>query len=388
MNWKHLISNSFLNTNNSLVKISKFLSVSGMAVGCFSLIIALSVMSGFESLVTSKLNGFEGDLRIFGEINISELDKIKGINKVVSFIERKGVLENKNNASIVSFKAIDINNIDDFYEIPFNGNSPNVGEIMIGKDIATRLNLNLSDSVTVYSPLDQSFGFGLPMKNKMIISGVFSSNVLDYDNRYAFITMEDGMKLFKRRLNQKNIDIRISPEIDLNSIKNSIYLNIDQEISIKSWIEINKSLVNAMKMEKIGTSIVLSLIFVVASFNLAMSLSLNSIQNLREIGLLKSIGASKKSIQKIILIMGFKLSGLGLFVGTSTAVVFIIFQRKIGFIKIPSEIYLFDSLPMNIDFQSIILVLLFSMMFIFIVSYISGKKVSKISIIKALKKKK
>ena len=380
MNWKYLISTSFLKTKNPLVKISKILSISGMAVGCFSLIISLSVMNGFESLAKNKLKGFQGDLRISGAIKPSDLDKIKEIDKVVSFIERKGVIESKNNVSIVTFKAININNMEDFYDIPFNGNSPKSGEIMIGHDIAVRLDLSLGDSVLIYSPLDQNFGFGLPIKKRMVVSGIFSSKVLDFDNRYSFIQKEDGMKLFKRKLNQNNVDIRVSSKIDLNSLKIDIYSKIKEKISIKSWVELNQSLIQAMKMEKIGTSIILSLIFVVASFNLAISLSLNSIQNLKEIGLLKSFGVSEKSIQKIILIMGFKLAGIGVIIGIVMALIFIYFQNKFGLIPIPSEIYFLDFLPMNIDFLTINMVLILSMTFIFIVSFISGKNISKISI--------
>ena len=137
-------------------------------------------------------------------------------------------------------------------------------------------------------------------------------------------------------------------------------------------------------MEKIGTSIILSLIFVVASFNLAISLSLNSIQNLKEIGLLKSIGVSEKSIQKIIIIMGFKLAGIGVIIGIILALSFIYFQNKFGFIPIPSEIYFLDFLPMSIDFLTINVVFILSMTFILIVSLISGKNISKISIKEAL----
>lgn len=380
MNWKPLISNSFLKTKNPLVRISKILSISGMAVGCFSLIIALSVMNGFEDLAKTKLKGFQGDLQISGELNSSDLNEIKGIGKVVSFIERKGVIESKDDVSIVNFKAIDINYMEDFYDIPFNGNSPKNGEIMIGYDIAIRLNLNISDSVLIYSPLDQNFGFGLPIKKKMIVSGIFSSKVLDFDNKYSFIQKEDGLKLFKRKLNQNNFDVRVTTDSNLKSLKTDIYSKLEKVISVKSWVELNQSLIQAMKMEKIGTSIILSLIFVVASFNLAISLSLNSIQNLKEIGLLKSIGASEKSIQNIIIIMGFKLAGIGVIIGIILALSFIYFQNRFGFIPIPSEVYFMDFLPMSIDFLTINMVFILSMTFILIVSMISGKNISKISI--------
>ena len=188
------------------------------------------------------------------------------------------------------------------------------------------------------------------------------------------------MKLFKRKLNQNNFDVRVTTDSNLKSLKTDIYSKLEKVISVKSWVELNQSLIQAMKMEKIGTSIILSLIFVVASFNLAISLSLNSIQNLKEIGLLKSIGVSEKSIQKIIIIMGFKLAGIGVIIGIILALSFIYFQNKFGFIPIPSEVYFMDFLPMSIDFLTINMVFILSMTFILIVSMISGKNISKISI--------
>ena len=385
MNWKYLISKSFLKTNNSLVRISKFLSLFGMLVGSFSIVIALSIMNGFELLIKNKLIGFEGDLRISGNFNFKDIYNIDGIKKISPFIERKGVIENSEEHAIVTFKAINTENITGFYNIPFNGSSPDYGQIMIGQDLAIRLGIDIGDSISIFSPLDQNFGFGLPKKRSMLVCGIFFSKVLDYDNRYVFITLKDGKQLFKRKSKYFSLDVRIKENIDLNMIKNNIIIKLKNNVSIQSWTDLNKSLVDAMKLEKLGAIIVLSLIFLVASFNLAMSLSLNSIQNLKEIGLLKAIGVSKKSIKEIIIIMGFKLAGIGIIYGVSLGIIIIFLQNQFGLIPIPSEIYFLEFLPMYIDIYNIIIVLLISLTFVFITSYISGENISKISIIKAIK---
>ena len=383
MNWEYLISNSFLKSNNSLVRVSKLLSLLGMAVGSFSIIISLSIMNGFEDIVSNRLIGFEGDLRIFGNYDINELNKIDIIDDISPFIERNAIIEKFNEFTMATFKAIEPSKIENFYNIPFEGKPPKEGQAMIGQELAIRLGLNIGDSISIFSPIDQNFGFGLPKKKRMIVSAIFFSKVLDYDFRYVFITYEDGEKLFKKKKRQISSDIRISSDLDLNVIKENLILKLNRNVIIKSWSDLNESLVKAMKLEKIGAVIVLSLIFVVASFNLAMSLSLNSIQNLKEIGLLRSIGASKNSIKKIIIIMGIKLAGIGIFFGTIIAIMIILLQDKFGFIPIPSEVYFLDSLPMYINYINIILVISISLTFVFITSYISGKNISKISITKA-----
>ena len=274
-------------------------------------------MSGFEKLIKYKLRGFEGDLRISGVFDENKLNDFKNVLEKSIFIERKAIIEFSNEFNVLTFKAINVENFDKVYDISYDGNRLKNGEIMIGKDLAVaRLGLDIGDSILIFSPLDQNLGFGLPIRQKFIVGSTFSSNVLDYDNRYIFLTLSDGKQIFKRKLNDKSFDIRVKNNLALNEIKNKLYSKLGQNIKINSWEDLNKSLVDAMELEKIGTTIVLSLIFFVSSFNLAMNLSLNSLQNLKEIALVKSLGASKISLQKIILYMGLKLTGIGICIGT------------------------------------------------------------------------
>ena len=147
-----------------------------------------------------------------------------------------------------------------------------------------------------------------------------------------------------------------------------------------SWDEQNKSLVDAMKIERYATIIVLSLIFVVSTFNLISNLSLISIQKTKEIGILLSMGASKKSIQYIIMMLGIRIAGIGAFLGFFIGFILIIVQSQFSIIPLPTEVYFLDSLPMILNFNDIILVLSISYSFIIIASFISGKKLSQIEV--------
>ncbi len=139
-----------------------------------------------------------------------------------------------------------------------------------------------------------------------------------------------------------------------------------------------------MKIERYATVIVLSLIFVVSTFNLISNLTLISMQKTKEIGILLSMGASKKSIQHIIMMLGIRRAGIAAFLGFFIGYIIINVQSQFSIIPLPTEVYFLDSLPMILYFNDIILVLLISFSFIFIASFISGKKLSQIDVKEAL----
>ena len=139
-----------------------------------------------------------------------------------------------------------------------------------------------------------------------------------------------------------------------------------------------------MKIERYATIIVLSLIFVVSTFNLVSNLSLISIQKTKEIGILLTMGASRKSIQHIIMILGIRRAGTGALLGFFTGCITINVQKQFSIIPLPTEVYFLDSLPMTLYFNDIILVLLISFSFILIASFFSGKKLSEIDVKEAL----
>ena len=147
------------------------------------------------------------------------------------------------------------------------------------------------------------------------MSGVFSTKVLNYDEQIVFGTLVDGKTLFSRKKKIDGYDIKVDSNFSIEKIKKRINSMIRPESSVISWDEQNKSLVDAMKIERYATIIVLSLIFVVSTFNLVSNLSLISIQKTKEIGILLSMGASKKSIQHIIMILGIRRAGIGAFLG-------------------------------------------------------------------------
>ena len=384
MKFVNIISKRFYNRSKVYGKYLGILSMLGMGVGCFAIIISISVMNGFENIVHQKLKGFEGDIRVFQNIYDPKWEKIDGVKKIIPFMERKIVLQANDVTRVVSMKAVDEEIMPEFYEIFLKGRFPRAGEIILGQDLAYRLGTEIGQEVYASSPIDHTIGFTAPYKKRFKVSGVFSTKVLNYDDQIVFGTLGDGKMLFSRKKKIDGYDIKVDSNFSIEKIKKRINSMIMPESSVISWDEQNKSLVDAMKIERYATIIVLSLIFVVSTFNLISNLSLISIQKTKEIGILLSMGASKKSIQHIIMMLGIRKAGIGAFLGFFIGYIIINVQSQFSIIPLPTEVYFLDSLPMILYFNDIILVLLISYSFIFIASFISGKKLSQIDVKEAL----
>ena len=379
MNWERFISDRFYKSSNYQGKYLGILSMIGMGVGCFAMLVSISVMNGFETLVHEKLKGIEGDIRIVGTTNEKDLFDTKGVKGIMPFMERKGIIEVNDLKRVALIKAIDETKMANFYDINIQGNIPQLGQIVIGKDLAYRLGKDVGDILYVYSPIDQAVGFSLPSKNKLEISGIFSTKILDYDERLVFIPLKDGQNIFKRKLEFDGFDIRTENE-NGDIVKTELENKLGPEYSIFTWDEQNKSLVNAMKMERLGTMVVLCLIFLVAAFNLAANLTLISIQKMKEVGVIRAMGAPIKSIYRIIILLGLKRAGIGLLFGFLIGILLILIQNHFNLIPLPSNVYFINSLPMVIYMSDILIILGVSLLFILIASLSSGRKLIKIQI--------
>jgi len=384
MNWEKFISNRFYDSSKNQGWYSGLFSMIGMGVGCFAMIISLSVMNGFETLVHGKLKGFEGDLRIVGHMSETPVLGLNGIEAAMPYMERRGVIESNDVQKVVSLKAVDEKTMESFYNLPLRGVTPKSGQVAIGQDLAYRLGKDIGDEIIVYSPIDQAIGFGLPPRKKLVISAIFSTKVLDYDDRFVFLSMSDGKSLFRRKSGYDGVDLRIKPNSDINQIKYDLIRNMGPEMEIQSWEDLNRSLVDAMKMERLGTIVILCLIFLVAAFNLAAALTLISIQRMKEVGILRAMGAPTHSVLKMMIQLGLSRAGKGAISGFVSGILLVVVQTKFSLIPIPSDIYFVDALPMVLMPRDLFIIVILSFIFIIAASYTSGRKLAHSNIKEAL----
>ena len=394
MKFQLLIAKKFMlgGAGSGPSRLNGWISIIGMIIGAFAILISLSVMNGFEKRVIEKLIGFEGDIRITSNVDnnlekiFNEINSDPSIDKALLYKERIGMIFAKNDSKrIVTFKSIDIENLDSFYNIDFiNKGIDNAGQsIVIGNLLAQRLNVSVGDPLTIMSPIDQSSSLGLPILLDVKVGKIFNSQVLDFDDRIVFINKEMGNRIFLRKKNYDGIDLRLIDRKNLSSIVLKIK-NDFKNISVYSWEDLHKALINAMRLERLGALAVLCLIILVSSFNLISTLVLVIIQKIRQIGILRAIGVSNLDIRKIIVTQGVLIGGIGVFIGTLLSLLLIIIQNIYGVIPIPSDIYFISELPMIINLNDIFLVSFISLIFIIFSSLIASRQAVKIGIRESL----
>ena len=370
-------------------RLTGWISIIGLTIGCMAMILSVSILNGFESRVVSKIIGFEGDLRITNVKDWSKLESyissLNGVKSTMLFQKRKSLLIGRNNSQrMVELKSIEIPKISEFYDLNIKQvNSSKTQQIILGEMTARRLNLNLGDEVRILSPIDNGSAWGLPIQVQCIVSGIFNVQVLDLDDKIAFISKDVGRKLFLRKNGPDGLDIRLDKNSDFQTIANMIK-NKFPKIKVNKWSDLHSELFNAMRFERIGALFVLSLIIVVACFNLITTLILVTAQKIRQIGILQVMGCSQKVIKTIIMSQGVMIGSIGITAGLIFGVIIIILQNTYGLIPLPEDVYFISFLPMNIYFYDIITILSISFGMVILSVSIAAKRSTMISTLEAV----
>jgi len=348
---------------------SGFISIVGVSVGCLAIILSIAVLNGFEREIRQRIIGFETDFRLLpnspNRLDTSQLEPllqdIEGIEQYSFFLERKGIVISGKDRSLVWIKAVQDSFLSDVYQ---------VGKVIVleqktklplahlGKGIANRLGVQVGDTLRLLNPIDSQVYLGFPLMVRVVVGSVFQINLLDFDDRYCFIPLEVGRRLFRKQTTFDGVDIRLSQVIPREEVEKSLNSQLPKEVRLVTWEGLHETLFSAMRMEKLGSIVVLSLIILVASFNIASTLIMLVMEKVREIGILRTIGATKERIRKIFALQGIMIGGVGLLIGLVFGLFFILAQRYWGLISLPKNIYFTESLPVLISWMDIMIVIL------------------------------
>ena len=392
MNFSYKIAKRFLmgGWSSGPSKLTGWMSIIGLCVGSIAMILSIAVLNGFENRVIDKIIGFESDIRLtkIDDFNstIDIVNNINGVKSVMPFQERKGLVLAKGGVQrMVTLKAIEIEKFTSFYDINSftKSNYGNKPIVYLGEMTARRLNVREGEVVRLLSPIDHGYSWGMPTQIQCVVGGIFNIQVLDLDDKIAFIPLEIGEKLFIRKSNLDGMDVRLFDgyRIDLvaNELRNKIL-----GAKVETWGDLHQELFGAMRFERIGTLIVLSLIIVVACFNLVTTLVLVVAQKTREFGILQVLGSNKKTIESIVMYQGGLISSFGIVSGLIIGLFFVYLQNIFGIIPLPEDIYFTSSLPMVIFLKDIIAILTISIGMVMVSIYISTSRTIMLSSMKSI----
>ena len=389
---------------DGFLNVISIFSFIGIGLGVAVLIIVMSVMNGFRTELVNKIIGFNSHLTIkpySKKIDVNKLQNEKILNNLKYSLESNSgeavILKNDTTKGILlrGYSKLDFEKLEIINNENFNGikNSLQKDSISIGKELSFSLDLEIGDNVVLMSPssLDTIIG-SLPRQKSFIITSIFDSGLADFDNNVAFINLNSLEEFFNYSSDDRNLELFLKDPQNIENQK-EITQSIFEDEFVYSWADMNSSLFSALKVERNVMFIILSLIIIVAAFNIISGLTILVKNKTKDIGILKSIGVQNKSIVKIFFLVGILIGTSATIFGIFLGVTFSLYVENLrqflsntfNISLFPEEIYFLSKMPSEINISSIILIALCSIFITIIVSIFPAMKAAKLDPIKSLK---
>ena len=390
--------------NDGFLNVISIFSFIGISLGVAVLIIVMSVMNGFRTELINKIVGFNSHITVQPyeqAININDVKKGS-----LELISKNLILSNSSEAIIIkekSSKGILLRGYleDDFSKLELINNKNFVGEtknleknfISIGKELSFTLDLKIGDNISIMSSSGVETIIGnLPKQKTFTVISIFDSGLADFDNNIIFLNLETLEEFSNLSKNDRNLEVYLKNPQKIENQKNIVQKIFPMDL-VSSWADMNKSLFSALKVERNVMFIILSLIIIVAAFNIISGLTILVKNKTKDIAILKSIGVLNNSIIKIFFLIGIIIGTSATLFGIFLGVTFSIYVESIReFISntfditlFPEEIYFLSTLPSEINLSSIFLISICSIFITILVSIFPAMKAAKLDPIKSLK---
>ena len=390
---------------DGFLNVISIFSFIGISLGVAVLIIVMSVMNGFRTELIDKIVGFNSHITV-KPYNQEGIDLIKMNNKNLRSISKNMIFSNsgeaiilKNNTSkgiiLRGYKSDKFSDLEIIKNEKFKGNKSKLtkNSISIGNELSFSLNLKIGDEITLMSPTGVETIIGnMPKQKTFIITSIFNSGLADFDNNIAIINLDTLDEFFSFEKNNRNLEIYLKNPKNIESQKQIVQKIFNDEF-VYTWADMNNSLFSALKVERNVMFIILSLIIIVAAFNIISGLTILVKNKTRDIAILKSIGVLNKSIIKIFFLIGVIIGTtatiFGIFLGVTFSLYIENFRQFLSstfnISLFPEEIYFLSKMPSEINPSSIFIISICSILITIIVSIFPAFKAAKLDPIKALK---
>ena len=396
----------FLKTrkNDGFLNIISIFSFIGISLGVAVLIIVMSVMNGFRTELINKIVGFNAHVTVQPFEKSISIDKLQ--NQNLNLIADELLFSSSGEAIVISkdytkglilrgYNEYDFSKLKIVQKKTFIGSVENLinNNISIGKELSFILNLKIGDKITIMSPSGIETIIGtLPKQETFIVNSIFDSGLADFDKNIAFINLKTLESFFNYKRNTRNLEIYLKNPSKIESIKSKIEKIFIDNI-VYTWSDMNSSLFSALKVERNVMFIILSLIIIVAAFNIISGLTILVKNKTKDIAILKSIGVLNKSITKIFFLVGVIIGTTATFFGIFLGVMFSLYIENLreflsntfNISLFPEEIYFLSTMPSEINPASIFFISVCSILITIVVSIFPAIKASKLDPVKGLK---
>lgn len=420
----------YLRPKRSFVSLISIISVLGVTLGIGVMILVIAVMTGFDLELRRKVLGFEAHLAASGEAMMGDwraiqeqLKKAPNVTHTAPYVQGPVILAFGNRRATPMLRGIDpteeegVTGINSTVkqgkfdlEMDDKGQS---NKVVIGRALADELNLHLGDTVTVYAP--KNIGAMLEELNKakenpgdaktledlremvlpadLVVTGIFESGRYLYDANFLFVSLDIGQELYGLEGGVHGISMRLTDPYLSEVTTESLLDKLTPDVQLLSWIDLNRQMFDALRVERNTMFFILIIIVVVAAFSIMNTLITVTMQKTREIGIMKALGATTAQIVWVFLSVGMLVDLIGTFVGVSAALLLIQFRNEFKFwlakalhIEIfPASIYQFPEIPAKVQTNDVLIICVSSFVICSIAAFIPAYIAAKRDPVKALR---
>jgi lipoprotein-releasing system permease protein len=371
------------------ISIISLISILGVAVGVMALIVVLAVMSGFDNDLRDKIVETNSHILVEKEGGLSGpymvMDKIRDTEHIISsapFINGQGFLKCRDKVYFVAMRGIvpdeEIGVTKLATYVKEGTYKIEKGAIILGKELALKINAQLGSPIPLISPFDGK-------TRNFKVAGIYNSGMYEYDAGLVFVTLSDAQEFLGVGELVSGIGVRIDNIYKADTVKKAIQKTLGYEYWVMTWMDVNRNLFSALKLEKTVMFIILTLIIVVACFNIISTLIMVVMEKTKDIGILKAIGMTSGGIMRIFSLQGFIVGLIGTVLGACGGFLLSYLLKTYQFIKLPPDIYYIDRLPINIEIKDSIIIMIASILITFLSTLYPAYQASRLNPVEALR---
>ena len=423
MSYELFISLRYLRAKRKQVFVSiiTFISIAGIFLGVAALIIVLAVMNGFENDLRNKILGinshivlmqYSGAMRDYQKV-MEKISEVDGVVASTPFIYTQAMLKNGGRTGgvvlrgmatdsapkVINLGRMQEGSLDNLSErhrstLKLGKENSELPGIVIGKELAKNMGLFLFETVNIISPIGMATPMGMiPRMKKFVVVGIFDSGFYEYDSTLAYLSLKDCQEFLNMGEHITGIEIKVTDIYKADTIAKSIEKKLGFPYWARNWMEMNKNLFSALKLEKRVMFIILSLIVLVAAFNIITTLIMVVMEKSKDIAILKSMGATSKSIMKIFIIQGVTIGAVGTLLGCigGLSVAFnlekisVFIEKLFGFKILPGDVYYLSQLPSQVNYSDVVIIVIGTVLICFLSTIYPSRRASSLDPAEALR---
>lgn len=406
MSYEYFIAKRYLRAKRQtgFISLITYISIGGVTVGVAALIIVLSVMNGFESEVRNRIIGADAHIRVetYHDQGVEDwqgtINKIKDIPHIIGispYIMEKGMIRCGKETEGVIIRGIDPATAGQVSDLPKNivygsldlgvPDSGGLPGIVLGKYLADRLIAIKGDTILLFSAAGFTSTFSQPLVKMYRLTGIFETGLYEFDDAFAYVSIPSAQKLFLMGDRVNGVEIKLDDMWAAQDVKNVIGETLGYPYYPRTWIEMRRNLFSWMKVEKWVWFILLSLIIMVAAFNVISTLIMVVLEKKKEIGILKSMGATSQGISKIFTIQGLIVGVVGAVLGTAIGWTVCYIQIRYKVFALPSDIYFLDWLPVRMQWFDFVAIDVVAILLSYLAAVYPARKAAKLDPVEAIR---